>query len=69
MSAHPLLTTNVYIGIAVVFIAVMAYWFFYTRSVKAKQTTLNETGRLPVSKQEGIARATEEKEDVGRKVS
>ena len=61
MSGHPLLTTNVYIGIAVVFLAMMVYWFFYNRSVRAKRATLDETGHLPVSEQEGIAHGTSER--------
>ena len=58
MSGHPLLTTNVYIGIAVVFIAMMLYWFFYNRSVRSKEASLKETSQLPASEQEGIARGT-----------
>jgi hypothetical protein len=61
MSGHPLLTTNVYIGIVVVFIAIMLYWFFYNRRVRSKQSTLDEKGRLPVSKEEGIADGTKSK--------
>ena len=61
MSGHPLLTTNVYIGIAVVFIAMMLYWFFYNRSVRSKEANLKQTGHLPTSEQEGIARGTAER--------
>ena len=66
MSIHPTLTTAVYIGIAIVFLAVLVYMFLYTRGLRAKQSTLNKEGRLPVSPQEGIAIATEEKERTGR---
>ncbi len=66
MSGHPTLTTAVYIIIAVVFLAVVAYMILYNRSVRSKQETLNEKGRMPISKQEGIAIATEEKERSGR---
>ena len=58
MSGHPLLTTNVYIGIAVVFLSMMLYWFFYNRSVRSKQASLKQTGHAPASEQEGIARGT-----------
>ena len=71
MSGHPLLTTNVYIGIAVVFLAMMVYWFFYNRSVRSRQTSLKETGHLPASEQEGIARGTAERNspaDANRKL-
>ena len=62
MSGHPLLTTNVYIGIAVAFIAMMLYWFFYNRSVRSKEADLKQTGHLPSSEQEGIARGTAQRE-------
>ena len=65
MSGHPTLTTTVYILIAVIFVAVIAYMILYNRSVRSKQATLNEKGRMPISKQEGIAVATEEKERSG----
>ena len=66
MSGHPTLTTTVYIVIAVVFASVLVYMFLYTRGLRAKQATLNKEGRLPISPQEGIAIATEEKERSGR---
>ena len=40
--------------------------FLYTRGLKTKQATLNKEGHLPISPQEGIAIATEEKERTGR---
>ncbi len=66
MSMHPTLTTAVYIIIAVVFISVVTYMILYTRGMKAKQAALNEKGRPPVSKEEGILIATEGKEKAGR---
>ena len=47
MSGHPLLTTNVYIGIAVIFIAIMLYWFFYNRSVRSNRRALKRPGTCP----------------------
>ena len=59
---HPELTTTVYIIIAVVFLAFVVGMFLYTRSLKAKQVTLSEKGRLPVDKEEGILLATRKNE-------
>ena len=66
MSMHPVLTTTVYIVIAIVFISVVAYMILYTRGMKAKQAALNVKGREEVSVEEGIAIATEGKEKAGR---
>ncbi len=66
MSMHPTLTLTVYIALGVVFLGVLTYMFFYTRGLKSKQATLDEKGRLPVSREEGIAIATLEKERAGR---
>jgi hypothetical protein len=66
MSMHPTLTTTVYVIIAVVFVAVLTYMFLYTRGLRSKQATLDEKGRLPVTKEEGIALATQHKEKTGR---
>ena len=60
MSGHPLLTTNVYIGIAVAFLAMMAYWFFYLRSVRAKQAKAEQASHPPLREREAIARDTKE---------
>ena len=59
MSGHPLLTTNVYIGIAVVFLAMMVYWFFYNRSVRNKEASLREPEDLYNRQQEGTAERKE----------
>ena len=66
MSMHPTLTTAVYVLIAVVFVSIVTYMILYSRGLKAKQATLNQKGRMPVSKEEGIAIATEKKERTGR---
>ena len=66
MSMHPALTTTVYIIIAVVFIAIVAYMILYTRGMKARQAALNVKGRKEVSVEEGIAIATQGKEEAGR---
>jgi hypothetical protein len=66
MDMHPTLTLAVYIALGVVFLGVLTYMFLYTRGLKTKQATLNELGRLPISKDEGIAVATLEKERAGR---
>ena len=66
MPMHPALTYTVYAIIALVLIGVFTYMFLYTRGLKAKQATLNQKGRLPVTREEGIAIATENKEKAGR---
>ena len=66
MSMHPTLTTAVYIVIAVIFVSVIAYMILYTRGLRSKQAAINKMGRLPVSREEGIAIATEDKERAGR---
>jgi hypothetical protein len=66
MDMHPTLTTVVYILIAAIFVILMAYMFVYNSRLKAKRATLNEKGRLPLSKEEGIAVATMQKERSGR---
>lgn len=66
MHMHPNLTISVYAIIVTVLVCCAIYWFFYTRGLRAKQATLDEKGRLPVTREEGIAIATEEKERAGR---
>ena len=66
MDMHPTLTTAVYAIIAIVAIAIVTYMILYTRGLKAKKTVLDQKGRLPVSKEEGIAAATQQKERTGR---
>ena len=62
MDMHPTLTTVVYIVIAVVAISIATYMFLYTRGLRARKTTLDEKGRQPVTREEGIAAATLKKE-------
>jgi beta-lactam-binding protein with PASTA domain len=57
MSIHPTLTLAVYIGAAVVFCLVLAYMFFYNRTIKIPRG-MGET--------EAIAMATMKKEREGR---
>lgn len=61
MQMDPRLTTAIYIGGPIIFIAVLILIFVYTRNMKTKQATLAAKGRLPISKEEGIAIATENK--------
>jgi hypothetical protein len=56
----------VYIGLSVIFAAVLAYMFIYNTRLKTRQRTMALKGRQPVSKEEGIAVATLEKERAGR---
>ena len=52
----------VYVVLAVVFASVMAYMFLYTTHLHPRERTMALKGRPPVSKNEGIAVATLEKE-------
>ncbi len=61
MQIDPKLTLAIYIGGAVIFVAVLVIIFVYNRNLKTKQATLAAKGRLPISKEEGIAIATENK--------
>jgi hypothetical protein len=63
---HPTLTTAVYAIIAIVFVSFVIYMILYTRGLKTKQATLDDKGRLPINKEEGIAVATMHKERAGR---
>jgi len=62
MSMHPTLTTTVYVIIAVIFVSVITYMILYTRGLHTKKAALDEMGRLPASREEGIAIATLDKE-------
>ncbi len=62
MSMHPVLTTSVYITIAVIFTIFAVSMIVYTRNLKAKKLTLEEKGRLPASEEEGILLATRKNE-------
>jgi hypothetical protein len=52
----------VYIALSVIFAAAMAYMYLYTRHLHPRERTEALKGRQPVSKEEGIAVATLEKE-------
>ncbi|WP_158944862.1 hypothetical protein [Granulicella sp. S190] len=54
--------TLVYIALSVIFAAVMAYMYLYTTHLHPNERTMALKGRPPVSKNEGIAVATLEKE-------
>jgi hypothetical protein len=55
-----------YIGCSIVFIVIVAYMFIYSSRLKTRRDTRDKLGRAPVSKEEGIAIATEKKEREGR---
>jgi hypothetical protein len=55
----------VYIALSVIFAAVLAYMFLYTTHLHPNERTMALKGRPPVSKEEGIAVATLEKERAG----
>jgi hypothetical protein len=52
----------VYIALALVYAAVMTYMYLYTTHLHPNERTMALKGRLPISKEEGIAVATLEKE-------
>ena len=52
----------VYIALSLIFAAVMAYMYLYTTHLHPKERCQDLKGRPPVSKEEGIAVATLEKE-------
>ncbi|MBB5339358.1 hypothetical protein [Tunturiibacter gelidoferens] len=54
--------TLVYIGLAVIYAAVMTYMYLYTTHLHPNERTMALKGRPPISKEEGIAVATLEKE-------
>ena len=56
----------VYITLAVIFVLVMAYMYLYTTHLHPNERTMALKGRPPISKEEGIAVATLEKERTGR---
>jgi hypothetical protein len=56
----------VYIALSVIFALVMAYMYLYTTHLHPNERTMALKGRLPISKEEGIAVATLEKERTGR---
>jgi hypothetical protein len=52
----------VYIALALVYACVMTYMYLYTRHLHPNERTMALKGRRPISKEEGIAVATIEKE-------
>jgi hypothetical protein len=52
----------VYIALSLIFAAVMAYMYLYTTHLHPNERTMALKGRPPISKEEGIAVATLEKE-------
>ena len=66
MDQNPVLTTVVYILIALVFVSVLTYMFVYNSHLNARRRTQALLGRPPLSKEEGIAVATLEKERAHR---
>ena len=52
----------VYIALSVIFALVMAYMYLYTTHLHPNERTMALKGRPPISKEEGIAVATLEKE-------
>jgi hypothetical protein len=52
----------VYIALSVIFALVMAYMYLYTTHLHPNERTMSLKGRPPISKEEGIAVATLEKE-------
>jgi hypothetical protein len=57
---------TVYVVLAIVFALVLTYMFVYNTRLKTREKTIAKMGRPPVSKEEGIAIATEEKERAHR---
>jgi hypothetical protein len=55
----------VYIGLSVIFAAVLTYMYLYTTHLKPRERCQELKGRPPISKEEGIAVATLEKERTG----
>jgi hypothetical protein len=51
--------------IAIVAVAVVTYWILYTTHLRTRERTMAIKGRPPMSKEEGIAIATLEKERTG----
>lgn len=56
------LTHIVYVVIAIVFVLTMTYMFVYNIRLRTRQRTMDLKGREPMSREEGIAIATLEKE-------
>jgi hypothetical protein len=56
----------VYIALSVIYAGVMAYMYLYTTHLHPRERCQDLKGRPPISKDEGIAIATLEKERAGR---
>lgn len=56
----------VYVALAIVFALILTYMFVYNTRLRTRQRTMALKGRQPVSKEEGIAVATLEKERNGK---
>jgi cell division septal protein FtsQ len=52
--------------IAIVAVSIVTYWILYTTHLKGRERTIALKGRPPISKEEGIAVATLEKERTGK---
>ena len=66
MDMHPTLTVVVYSLVAFLLIGVFTYMVLYTRGLHTKRDTLEEKGRLPITREEGIAISTLKKEHAHR---
>ncbi len=55
-----------YIGASILFVAILTYAFVYSARLKTKRATEQKLGRRPVDREEGIAVATQQKEQSGR---
>ena len=66
MDMHPTLTVVVYSLVGLLLISVFTYMVLYTRGLHTKRDTLEATGRLPISREEGIAISTLKKEHAHR---
>ena len=66
MDMHPTLTVVVYSLVGFLLISVFTYMALYTRGLHTKRDTLEEKGRLPITREEGIAISTLKKEHAHR---
>jgi len=66
MDMHPALTTVVYAILIIVALSIVTYMILYTRGLHTKRDTLEQLGRLPVSREEGISISTLKKEHAHR---
>jgi len=66
MDMHPTLTLVVYSLVGFLLISVFTYMVLYTRGLHTKRDTLEAKGRLPITREEGIAISTLKKEHAHR---